>query len=40
MNITFAKHGYSYGGTLTNNTQISGDLESMVVWYKRIEELE
>lgn len=36
MNITFAKHGYTYGGTLTNNTQISGDLESMVVWYKRI----
>lgn len=36
MNITFAKHGYSYGGTLTNNTQISGDLESMVVWYKYI----
>lgn len=36
MNITFAKHGYSYGGTLTNNTQISGDLESMVVWYKHI----
>jgi putative beta-lysine N-acetyltransferase len=36
MNITFAKHGYTYGGTLTNNTQIAGDLESMVVWYKQI----
>jgi putative beta-lysine N-acetyltransferase len=36
MNITFAKHGYTYGGTLTNNTQISGDLESMVVWYKHL----
>ncbi len=36
MNITFAKHGYTYGGTLTNNTQISGDLESMIVWYKHL----
>ena len=36
MNITFAKHGYSYGGTLTNNTQISGDLESMAIWYKHL----
>ncbi|PLX99642.1 MAG: putative beta-lysine N-acetyltransferase [Desulfuromonas sp.] len=34
MNITFAKNGYLYSGTLTNNTQISGDLESMNVWYK------
>jgi putative beta-lysine N-acetyltransferase len=36
MNITFAKHGYTYGGTLINNTQISGDLESMIVWYKHL----
>jgi putative beta-lysine N-acetyltransferase len=34
MNITFAKNGYLYCGTLTNNTQISGNLESMNVWYK------
>jgi putative beta-lysine N-acetyltransferase len=34
MNITFAKLGYAFGGTLTRNTQISGDLESMNVWYK------
>ena len=34
MNITFAKHDYLYSGTLTNNTQISGQLESMNVWYK------
>ncbi len=34
MNITFAKHGYCFAGTLTNNTQISGQLESMNVWYK------
>ena len=36
MNITFAKHGYSFAGTLTNNTQISGQLESMNVWYKAL----
>ncbi len=34
MNITFAKSGYTFSGTLTNNTQISGGLESMNVWYK------
>ena len=34
MNVTFAKNGYFYCGTLTNNTQISGSLESMNVWYK------
>lgn len=36
MNITFAKMGYSYSGTLINNTNISGNLESMNVWYKHI----
>lgn len=34
MNITFARNGYCYGGTLTNNTNIFGRLESMNVWYK------
>ena len=34
MNITFSKNGYLYSGTLTNNTQIFGGLESMNVWYK------
>lgn len=34
MNITFSKLNYKYGGTLINNTNISGDLESMNVWYK------
>lgn len=34
MNITFARLGYSYGGTLTNNTDICGELESMNIWYK------
>lgn len=37
MNITFAKLGYRFGGTLTNNTNISGSLESMNVWYKPLE---
>jgi len=37
MNITFAKSGYQYGGTLVQNTQISGGLESMNVWYKPVE---
>ena len=34
MNITFAKLGYTYSGTLVNNTQISGAMESMNVWHK------
>ena len=34
MNITFAKRGYNFSGTLTHNTQISGELESMNVWHK------
>jgi len=36
MNITFAKRGYKYSGTLLNNTNISGKLESMNIWYKII----
>lgn len=36
MNATFARLGYQFGGTLVNNTQISGRLESMNVWHKAI----
>lgn len=36
MNITFAKAGYYFGGTLKNNTNIAGKIESMNVWYKPI----
>ncbi len=36
MNITFAKMGYMYAGTLINNTQISTKIESMNVWYKNL----
>lgn len=34
MNITFARGGYTYAGTLINNTNICGRIESMNVWYK------
>lgn len=34
INIIFVKMGYKYSGTLLNNTNISGNLESMNVWYK------
>lgn len=36
MNITFAKLGYCYAGRLKNNTNISGSIESMNIWYKPI----
>jgi len=36
MNITFAKSGYMYSGTLLNNTNIFGNFESMNVWYKHL----
>jgi putative beta-lysine N-acetyltransferase len=34
MNIAFAKRGYAFAGTLINNTNICGSLESMNVWHK------
>ncbi len=34
MNITFSKMRYQFAGTLINNTDISGSIESMNVWYK------
>jgi len=36
MNITFARNNYSFAGTLINNTNISGQIESMNVWYKAL----
>lgn len=36
MNVTFAKMGYEFGGTLVNNTNICGQIESMNVWYKKL----
>ncbi len=34
MNVTFARCGYTFGGTLVNNTNICGKIESMNVWHK------
>ncbi|MEG6551485.1 putative beta-lysine N-acetyltransferase, partial [Desulfocurvibacter africanus] len=34
MNITFARAGYAFDGTLTRNTNIAGALECMNVWHK------
>jgi putative beta-lysine N-acetyltransferase len=36
MNLSFAKAGYGFSGSLVNNTNISGGIESMNVWFKRI----
>jgi len=36
MNIVFANMGYAYCGRLVNNTQISGQIESMNVWSKEL----
>lgn len=34
MNAVFRNRRYIYAGLLKNNTQISGQIESMTVWYK------
>lgn len=36
MNITFARNGYTFAGTLLNNTNIAGSIESMNVWYNAL----
>jgi beta-lysine N6-acetyltransferase len=36
VNAIFARAGYEFAGTLVNNTNICGSLESMNVWYKRL----
>jgi lysine 2,3-aminomutase len=36
MNKTFLKAGYRYTGTLVNNTNIGGNIESMNILYKHI----
>ena len=36
MNVTFAKMNYRFAGTLVNNTNIAGKIESMNVWYKSL----
>lgn len=37
MNISFSKSAYHYGGRLINNTNISGRIESMNIWYKQLD---
>lgn len=36
MNAVFWKCGYIYSGLLINNTQISGSIQSMSVWYRQV----
>ncbi len=36
MNATFARLNYCFGGTLINNTQIAGHIESMNIWHKAL----
>ena len=36
MNKVFLKHQYQYAGTLVRNTNISGNMESMNIYYKHI----
>lgn len=36
MNVTFSRAGYAFTGTLINNTNIGGRIESMNVWAKRL----
>lgn len=36
MNVVFSRCGYTFSGTLHNNTQIGGKLESMNVWHKQV----
>lgn len=38
MNVTFAKCGYRFGGTLRCNTNISGRIESMNLWSRPLAE--
>ena len=36
MNAVFSKAGYRFAGTLINNTCISGHIEHMNIWFKRL----
>lgn len=36
MNKTFLKAGYQFSGTLVNNTNIAGNIESMNIYYKHL----
>ncbi|WLR51171.1 putative beta-lysine N-acetyltransferase [Bacillus tianshenii] len=36
MNLVNARHGYVYGGRMISNSNISGSLENMNIWYKNL----
>lgn len=36
MNLVNAKHGFHYGGRMVQNSNISGSMENMNIWYKNI----
>jgi putative beta-lysine N-acetyltransferase len=36
INILFAREGYIFSGKAVNNTNISGNIESMNLWYKKL----
>ncbi len=37
VNLLFSGSGYTYGGTLIQNTNICGKIESMNIWYKPLQ---
>lgn len=38
INKSFSNLGYTHAGTLVNNTNIAGSIESMNVWYKNVKQ--
>lgn len=38
MNLTLARNGYQFGGTLTNDNNSYGQLESVNLWHKALQE--
>ncbi|MDM8540600.1 putative beta-lysine N-acetyltransferase [Desulfococcaceae bacterium HSG9] len=40
INKMFKKQGYTYAGLLRNNTNISGGIESMTVWFRKLKKIE
>lgn len=36
MNLVNIKHGFKYGGRMARNSNISGNIEHMNIWYKKL----
>ncbi|MDA8352528.1 MAG: hypothetical protein M0Z65_04930 [Firmicutes bacterium] len=36
MNLITARHGFTYGGRMVQNSQIAGRLECMNIWFKQL----